>query len=299
VIRNLDEIIESAKKTPKVVAVAAAEDPVVLSAIKEAIAEEIAIFRLFGSALKIDKLAHDVGLEKGFTVEDCTSTKDSVFRAVKSITSGDSDLLMKGHVKTGELLSVFLKDENGLKTGRTMNLVTVFQLKKYHKLLTVTDAGMVISPDLQQKMDSIVNAASVARAIGIERPKVAVLGAVETVNAKMPVTLEAAILSQMSKRGQLGEVEVDGPLALDNAISASAASHKGITGSVAGDADILIMPDIEAGNIFYKSMAFLSDAELASTIVGGKVPVILTSRADSDKTKLQSIALNVLLAGVR
>jgi len=128
-------------------------------------------------------------------------------------------------------------------------------------------------------------------------PKVAVLAAVEVVNPKMQATLDAAVLSQMAARGQLGMVEVDGPFALDNAISAEAAKHKGIVSPVAGDADIVIMPDIEAGNIFYKAMAFLSGAELASTIVGGKVPIILTSRADSERTKLQSIALNVVLAG--
>jgi phosphate butyryltransferase len=160
----------------------------------------------------------------------------------------------------------------------------------------VTDAGMVIAPDLKQKADSIVNASIVARALGIEPPKVAVLGAIEVVNEKMPATLDAAILSKMSQRGQLGKVVVDGPFALDNAVSIEAAKHKGIESPVAGQADILIMPDIEAGNIFYKAMVFLGKAEVASSIVGGKIPIILTSRADSDRTKLYSIALNVLLS---
>jgi len=296
-ITNLSTLVELAKKNPKVVSVAAAEDEVVISSAREAYLEGIATFRFYGSADKIEKMCSALNFKEGYTIIDCKNKAESIKSAILSVSSGESQLLMKGYIKTGELLSAFLKDEFNLKTGRTMNLVTVFELERYHKLLLVTDAGMVISPDLQQKADSIVNAASVARALGIEVPKVAVLAAVEVVNPKMQATLDAAVLSQMAARGQLGMVEVDGPFALDNAISAEAAKHKGIVSPVAGDADIVIMPDIEAGNIFYKAMAFLSGAELASTIVGGKVPIILTSRADSERTKLQSIDHNVVLSG--
>jgi phosphate butyryltransferase len=298
VIPHLSQLIDQAKNNPKTVAIAAAEDSIVLAAAKEAAEHGIASFILFGQKKKIEEINNELGFSEGFTIVHCSTKIESIEKAVKAVSLKDAEILMKGNVKTGELLGIYLKDEFGLKTGRTMNLVTVFEIKRYHKLLLVTDAGMVIAPDLNQKADSIINSVSVARALENERPKVAVLAAIETVNPKMPATTEAAILSQMARRGQLGSVDVDGPFALDNAISREAAEHKGISSSVAGDADILIMPDIEAGNIFYKAMAFLSECQLASTVVGGKAPIILTSRADSAETKLYSIALNVLLAGV-
>ncbi|WP_292596668.1 bifunctional enoyl-CoA hydratase/phosphate acetyltransferase [Mesotoga sp. UBA6090] len=297
-ISSLSQLVCRAKSNPKVIAIAAADDPVVLSAAKEAAQQGIASFILFGSQGKIEEIINEMDFAENLSIVDCASKSESIQKAVEAVSLKSADILMKGNVKTGELLSVFLKDEYGLRTGRTMNLVTVFETKKYHKLILVTDAGMVIAPDLGQKADSIINSAAVARALEIEKPKVAVLAAIEVVNSKMPATTDAAILSQMARRDQLGAVEVDGPLALDNAISFEAAKHKGISSSVAGDADILIMPDIEAGNIFYKAMAFLSDCQLASAIVGGRIPIILTSRADSASTKLQSIALNVLLSGV-
>lgn len=297
-ITSLAQLIDRAKVNPGVIAVAAAEDPVVLSAAKEAADEGIASFILFGDKNKIEAISEEIGFHEKLSVVDCSSKIESIEKAVRAVSLKEAEILMKGNVKTGELLSVFLKDDYGLKTGRTMNLVTIFETKRYHKLLLVTDAGMVIAPDLGQKGDLIVNSASVAKVLEIDKPKVAVIAAIEVVNQKMSATLDAAVLSQMAKRGQLGHVEVDGPLALDNAVSREAAEHKGISSSVAGDADILVMPDIEAGNIFYKTMAFLCDSQLASTIVGGKAPIVLTSRADSARTKLQSIALNVLLAGV-
>lgn len=297
-ISKLEQLLEAAKAKPRTVSVALAQDEVVLAAAKEAVQEKLATFRFYGEAKEIEAILDSMDFREGFTTVDCRTKNDAIVQAVRSVSTGEADILMKGNVKTGELLGVFLKDEYGLKSGRTMNLVTLFQLERYPKLLTVTDAGMVIAPDLKQKADSIINASLVAKALGIERPKVAILAAIETVNEKMPATLEAAVLSQMARRKQLGNVEVDGPFALDNAISPEAASHKGVTGPVAGQADILLMPDIEAGNIFYKAMAFLAGAELASTIVGGRVPIILTSRADSAKAKLYSIALNVILAGV-
>ncbi|ACR80841.1 MULTISPECIES: bifunctional enoyl-CoA hydratase/phosphate acetyltransferase [Kosmotoga] len=295
-IRTLSEIVERVRGRKGIVAVAVAEDVVVLKAIKAAVNEEIAEFLLFGNQRKIEEIAGEIGLDHGYKIVGTQSNADAVKKAVEAVAKGEASLLMKGKVKTGDLLSVYLKEEYGLRTGRTMNLVSVFEIPEYSRLLVVTDAGMVIAPDLKQKADSIVNASIVARALGIEPPKVAVLGAIEVVNEKMPATLDAAILSKMSQRGQLGKVVVDGPFALDNAVSIEAAKHKGIESPVAGQADILIMPDIEAGNIFYKAMVFLGKAEVASSIVGGKIPIILTSRADSDRTKLYSIALNVLLS---
>ncbi|HBJ81807.1 phosphate acyltransferase, partial [Pseudothermotoga sp.] len=174
-------------------------------------------------------------------------------------------------------------------------MVSVFDIPSYAKLLAVSDAGMIISPTLEQKVDMINAAVRVMKKFGVEKPKVAVLGAVEIPNLKMSATLDAAILSKMNDRNQIKDCIVDGPFALDNAVSIEAAKHKGVESPVAGDADVLIMPDIEAGNIFYKSMVFLANAKVASVILGARLPIVLTSRADSDETKLYSIALGALL----
>ncbi|AKI98159.1 bifunctional enoyl-CoA hydratase/phosphate acetyltransferase [Kosmotoga pacifica] len=295
-IDKLSQLFDIAKGSDKKIAVAAAEDEIVLKAVKEAIERDLAEFVLFGDATELKKLCTNVGLSEGFKIVHAASTSEAVTAAVEAVACGKADLLMKGKIKTGELLSVYLKEEYGLRAGRTMNLVSVFEIPGFDRLLIVTDAGMVIAPSLKQKVDSIVNASKVAAALGIDNPKVAILGAIEVVNEKMPATIDAAILSKMAHRNQIPDVIVDGPLALDNAISEEAARHKGIDSPVAGKADILIMPDIEAGNIFYKAMVFLGGALVASTIMGGKAPIVLTSRADSDLTKLLSIALNVLIA---
>jgi len=160
----------------------------------------------------------------------------------------------------------------------------------------MSDGGMVIDPSLEQKVDCINNSVLMANKLGVKTPKVAIVAALEKVNPKMPPTMDAAILTQMNRRNQITGCIVDGPFAMDNAVSKEAAEHKGIVSDVAGDADIIIMPDIEAGNVFYKSMVFLGNAKIASSIVGGKKPVVLTSRADSNEAKLFSIALSVLLA---
>ncbi|AEX84608.1 phosphotransacetylase [Marinitoga piezophila KA3] len=296
---RINKIIELAKsmEVKKTVGVAAAEDEVVLKAVERALKEGICNVVLYGNEEKIKEIAkeHDIDISK-MEIVHCENNKEAVRKTVEDVASGKTDLPMKGHITTGELLSVFLKEEYGLRTKSTMNLVSVFDIEGYHKLLIVTDAGMVIAPTLEQKVDSINNAVKIAKALGIETPKVAIVGALEKVNPKMPATMDAAIITQMNRRGQIKGCIVDGPFAMDNAISKEAAEHKGIKSEVAGDADIIIMPDIEAGNIFYKSMVFLSGAGVASTILGGKKPVVLTSRADSDDAKLLSIALSVLLA---
>lgn len=296
-MKKLSELLDLARKNSKIVAVAAAEDEIVLKAVKEAVNEEIADFILFGDETKINNLLDKIRLDKGYKIIHCETTQIAIEKAVKAVSSGQADILMKGHIKTAAILGVYLKEEFGLKTGKTISLVSVFEVPGHKKLLYVSDAGMIIAPTLKQKADLISNSTEVARATGIDNPKVAILGAVEVVNEKMPVTIEAAILSKMSDRNQLHGSLVDGPFALDNAVSEEAARQKGINSPVAGNADILIMPDIEAGNIFYKTLVFLANASVASTVVGGKIPIILTSRADSDLTKLYSIALNVLIAG--
>jgi phosphate butyryltransferase len=295
-MKKLQELLDKAKGIgKKVVAVAAADDDVVLRAVDMAKKEGIVDALLFGDAKKIEVVAEKVGLNiKDFEVVDSKNPADD---AVKAVVDGRAHFVMKGNIKTGDLMKAVLKDEYNLKTGRTMSLVSIFETPLYHKLLIVTDAGMTIAPDLEQKVHLIENAVLVARkAVGVEKPKVAILGAIEVVNPKMEATIHAALLAKMNERGQIKNCIVDGPFALDNAVSKEAAEHKGIVSPVAGDADVLIMPDIEAGNIFYKAMVFLAGAKVASAIIGAKCPVALTSRADSDETKLLSLALTCLMS---
>jgi phosphate butyryltransferase len=214
---------------------------------------------------------------------------------VALVRAGEADMLMKGVLDTSILLKAALNKENGLNAGRLTSHVAVMEVPTYHKLLIVTDAAINIAPDLAGKLDIIANAVQVARAIGLANPKVALLAAVEKVNwDKMPCTADAAIITQMNRRGQLKGCIVDGPLALDNAVSAESAQIKKIVSEVAGDADILVAPDIEAGNILYKCLLDLGQAKGAGIVVGASKPIVLTSRADSAETKLASIALAAL-----
>ena len=298
-VKSLNELIDIAKNiTPKKkIAVAGAEDEAVLKAVDKAVDNEIAEVILYGNENKIKEFAQKLNIDLSkFKVVHCEGKKEAVKKAITAVANKEADLPMKGYVKTSEILSEYLKEEYGLRTGRTINMVSVFEIPTYHKLLTITDAGMVISPTLEQKVDSINNAVSVVKKLGVELPKVAIVSAIEVVNPKIPATIDAAIITQMYRRGQIKGCIVDGPFALDNAVSKEAAEHKGIKSEVAGDADILILPDLDAGNVLYKALGFLANAKLASTIVGGKVPIVLTSRADSDEAKLLSIALTVIMA---
>ena len=198
---------------------------------------------------------------------------------------------MKGLVSTGVFVKAILNKDNGLMTGSLLSHIAFFETPHYHKLLCVTDAALNIQPDLQEKAGIIQNAVGAMHRLGNRLPKVAVLAAVETVNPKMEATVHASMLTLMQKRNQIEGCLVDGPLALDNAVSAEAASHKGIISEVAGDADILVTPDLNTGNVLYKSLIFLGGARTAAVVVGASVPVVLTSRADSDQSKFLSIAL--------
>jgi phosphate butyryltransferase len=295
-IKTLSEILKEAKKFHSKIAVAVAEDRAVLKACKNAINENIAEFIFFGNEQLLKTLTNELNMKDGFEIVNAENQNSAIKMGVESVASGNAKLLMKGKVRTGDLLKEFLDEKYGLKTNKTMNLVSVFQIPNFDRLLIVSDAGMVIQPALEQKIHCITNCINVAKTLRIEKPKVALLGAVETVNPKMSATMDAAVISKMADRGQLKGAEIDGPFALDNAVSVEAAEHKGISSSVAGKADVLIMPDIEAGNIFYKAMVFLAGSVVASTITGGKTPIVLTSRADTEQSKLYSIALNVLLA---
>lgn len=297
-IKDLNQLLELAKeKGPKTISVAVAQDTVVLEAVKTAHNLGIANAILVGNKEEIEKAAKEVNLDLNeFEIIDIEDSQLACEKAVDLISEGKAQLVMKGLVDTSVILKAVLRKEANLRTGRVLSHVAVFDIERYHKLLFITDAAMNIAPEVEQKKQIIENTVEVAHSLGIENPKVAVICAKEKVSDKMIATIDAEELEEMNKSGKIKGCIVGGPFALDNAISMEASHHKGIVHEVAGDADILLMPDIEAGNILYKALTYFAGAENAGIIVGAKVPIILTSRADSDAAKLNSIALGVLAA---
>lgn len=297
-IRGFKDVLELAqKKGPKTISVAVAQDKEVLMAVKEANDLKIAEAILVGDKEKIEEIGKEINLDIAkFTIIDEKDITEACRLAVEQVTIGNAHMVMKGLVDTSIILKAVLNKEANLRTGRVLSHVAVFDLKLYEKVLFVTDAAMNIAPNLDQKKQILENAVIVAKSLDIEEPKVGVICAKEKVNPKMPDTVDAKALEDMNKNGEITGCVVGGPFALDNAVSLEAAKHKGIEHPVAGDADILLMPDIEAGNVLYKALVFLAGATNAGVIVGAKAPIVLTSRADSDEAKLNSIALGVLMA---
>lgn len=295
---NLEKFMAEVIDFPsKVVAVAAAEDEEVLDAVNEAIEKKIATFILYGNEEKIKFLLSKKNIRygKGYGMEiiNTCSEKEAAQKAVQSIHDGKADVLMKGLVPTSVILKEVLNKDYGLRVGKILSHVAAFQIPGYDRLIFVTDAAVNIAPDLNQKIEIITNAVGIARDLGIELPKVAVISAVETVNPNMVATVDAAILAQMNRRGQIINCIVDGPLGLDNAISKHAADRKGIKSEVAGVADIIMVPTIEVGNVLYKSLVYFSKAKVGGLIAGAKAPIVLTSRADDAQSKLYSLVLAV------
>jgi phosphotransacetylase len=255
---------------------------------------------LVGPATKIAEVAKKGGITLGSTeIVDVADSHTSADKAVELVRMGRAELVMKGSLHSDEILGAVIAKETGLRTGRRLSHVFIMDVPEYHKVLIVTDGAINIAPTLEDKVDICQNAIDLARSFGIERPKVAILAAVETVNSKMPATLDAAALCKMSERGQIKGGLLDGPLAFDNAISRDAAKTKGITSEVAGDPDILLTPDLESGNMVAKQLTFLAKADSAGLVLGAKVPVILTSRADSLRSRIASCAVAVLAAHAR
>ncbi len=292
-LKTLQEFVTLAKsKSKRKLAVAAAADEPVLLAVKHAMEEGIIAPILVGDKAKIDIICAKIGLQiSDVEIIDIPNVAQASIKAVQLIRENKANILMKGMVATGTLLKAVLDKDNGLRKGATLSHIALFESQFYHKLLCVTDAAMNVSPEFEQKVDILNNAVEAYHKLGIKNPKVAVVGAVETVNPKMEATVHAAMLVQMNKRGQIKGCIVDGPLAIDNAVSKEAASHKGIISEVAGDCDIILTPDINCGNILYKSLNFLGGASVAAVIMGATVPIVLTSRSDTDKSKMLSIAL--------
>nr|WP_281274489.1 phosphate butyryltransferase [Mesobacillus subterraneus] len=293
---KLDSLISMASQHGrKTVAVAAAEDAEVLEAVAEAVKMKLADFLLYGDKEKIEKLIttqhSELAASESVKIISASNNSIAAEMAVKAVRANEASVVMKGNIPTAAILKAVLNKEYGLRTGAALSHVAVFEIPGYDRFTLVTDAAMNIAPDLEQKAQIIKNAVQVAHSIGIDIPKVAPIAAVEVVNPAMQATLDAAALTVMNKRGQITGCIVDGPLALDNAVSQLAAEHKGINSDVAGKADILMVPAIEVGNVLYKSLIYFANAKVGAVIAGAKAPIVLTSRADTAESKLYSLAL--------
>src|SRR5690554_204442 len=292
VFKSIGEINEAACTLPAIrLAIAAAADEEVLKAVKMAEKDGIIEPVLIGNEKKITQALREVDYHTRGRVIGVESPEEAADKSMELIKEGQADLAMKGLLSTRTILKAFLAEEYGFRQGSLLSLVTLLYLDKEKRNIIISDSGINIAPGLEEKMEIIKNAVEIAGLIGIKNPKVAVLSAVEKVNPAMKSTVEAALLAKMSERGQFKKAIVEGPLALDNALSAEAAERKGIDGSVAGQADILITPDIEAGNILYKALVYYNQLPSASLVSGARIPLVLTSRVDSARTKYNSIAL--------
>ncbi len=297
-IHDLSELVQRAKERGRcTVVVAAAEDEDVLISLYHAMQEGFVAPLLIGDSDKIATSARNAGISTGEmeVLDNREGAAVSAQIAVAKVREGRASMLMKGHVGTADLLKAVLDKEKGLNTDRLLSHVAFFQTPYYHKVFGLTDAAMNIAPDLEGKRQILLNAVEICHRIGITNPKVAVAAAVEKVNQKMEATLHAAALKEMNRNGELPGCVVDGPFAIDIAFNRESALLKGIDGEVAGNADLILSPDIEAGNMFYKALNFLGGAVSAALVTGTTVPIVLTSRSDSDRSKLLSLALGAVI----
>jgi phosphate butyryltransferase len=295
--RHLTEILKIAKDQPsKRLVVAAAEDLHVLEAVLHAKEENIIRPMLVGDSDKILTLCEKNRLEpEDVPILDEKNPDRCCDIAIDLIRQGEASILMKGLVSTAPLLKAVLDKDRGLRKHELLSHAAVFEVPSYHKLITITDAAINIQPSLGEKARIIENAVEMLHRIGMKQPKVGVLAPVETVNPKIQSTVDAGELRAMNLNGRIKGCLVDGPFAMDNAVSKEAALHKGINSEVAGDADILLVPDLNSGNILYKTLIFLAESTSAAVVMGASAPVVLTSRADAEHSKLMSIALAAVL----
>ena len=266
-----------------------------IESVAQAIDKDIAVFSLFGNQDAIRQIMHEHYPElldhKNVVIYHSHNVTDAAQRAIHAVKNNEADLLMKGNIRTAELMKLVLHKENGLRTDRILSHVAVFEVSGYDRFISVTDAALNIQPNIEQKKQMIDNAVQIVKSIGVPVPKVAVIAAVEVVNTKMPATVDASLLTEMNRRGQISDCIVDGPLALDNAVSIKAAQLKQLYSETAGQADILLVPNIETGNVLYKSLIYFANAKVGAVIAGAKAPIILTSRADSAENRLNSLVL--------
>jgi phosphate acetyltransferase len=296
-----DRLVAATKTLePLPTAIAHPCDETSLKGALEAAEAEMIVPILVGPKSRIENLAASLDLDLGaIRIVDVPHSQAAAEKAVALVRAGEAELLMKGSLHSDELLAEVTKRETGLRTGRRISHVFVMDVPSHPRTLFITDAAVNIAPDLVAKRDIIQNAIDLYAGLGLGVPKVAILSAVETINPSIPSTIEAAALCKMAERGQITGGELDGPLAFDNAISLEAARIKGIKSPVAGRAEILVVPDLEAGNMLAKNLTFLSGADAAGIVLGARVPIILTSRADNVRTRLASCAVAMLLAHSR
>jgi phosphate butyryltransferase len=280
------------------ISVACAEDAEVLEAVEAARTEGVANAFLVGDADKIKSVAASLSIDLGNfeIVDDKNGASSASLTAVELVSSGQAHILMKGMVPTANFLRAVLNKEKGLRSGSLISHVYVHEIENYDRIFFISDPAFNMYPDLQGKVSIVENVVKLAHSFGVQTPKVAVLAAVEVVNPDMPPTLDAAVLTQMGRRGQIKGCLIDGPLALDNAVSPESAKHKGLVSDVAGCADILLVPNIESGNMLAKAIVYFARNKTAGLVLGAKSPIVLTSRADSAETKTLSIASAVALA---
>ncbi len=297
-MKNFDELLKTARDNgPKKIVLVGADDKEGLKALKTAYLEKIVNGYLVGNKNNIETIAKEIDFDlKDFEIIDESDPVKASEIGVKLVSSKKANFLMKGLVKTAILLKAVLNKDWGLRTGEVLSHVAVEEVPGWDRFIFVTDGGMILKPDLKQKASIAQNAINLAKTLGVQTPKVAVLAAVEVLNPDIPETLDAAMLAKMSDRGQIKGGVVDGPFALDNAVSEFAAKIKHVSGEVAGKADILLVPDLNSGNILGKSLVYFANAKIAGLILGAKAPVVVISRADKDESKLYSIALGAVVS---
>lgn len=297
-IRTFEQLkYEAAWIGPRSVAIAAAANGEILEAARHARDAGIAESVLIDREDRLRYAAEGAGIDIGdLPVVAAPSPEEAASLAMQMARRGEVAAVMKGALETTTFMRAALDRDSGLRQGKLFTHVGAFEIEGFSRLLFISDAGVVVAPDIYQKVEIVQNAIDVAVRLGVREPKVAILAAAELVNPKIPTTMDAAYLSKMAERGQIHSGIVDGPLALDNAISESSGRIKGIRSPVLGQADVLIVPDIEAGNLLAKAITYFGHAEMAGVVVGGTAPLIVTSRADSCATKLVSMALGALLS---
>lgn len=296
--RSFDEVIGKARQgKPIKISVAAAHDEEVLKAIKQAVELEIIKPYLVGNEKEIKKTSSQIGFDiNQYSIYDTSTEEEAAFVASKLADDGITQVIMKGFINSTPFLKGVLHKDLNLKTGRIFSHLSAFEIPGYDHLYYMTDGGLNIAPDIDQKEQILQNSIEFLHKLGLKKPKVALLSANERVNEKMPVTLECQELSQRGKDGRFGSIIIEGPLPLDLAISKESLYHKGVDSEIDGDADLLLVPTIEAGNILGKSISYFAKGTMAGVVLGAKVPLILNSRSDSAKAKLASIALSAVAA---
>jgi len=297
-IRTFEELMKAAQeKGPMTVVIAAAHEQEVLLAAHDAEELGIADCVLVGDRQAITRIAEEGGIDvKRMMIVHEPDSRLTARKVMELVSLGHAQIAMKGKIETANFLRAALDKQYGIRSGRLLSHVGVFQIPGFDRLIFVSDAGVVVAPDMTMKVELVRNAIFVAQTLGVELPKVAILAATEMVHPKIPTTMDAANLAKMADRGQIRGGIIDGPLALDNAISPESAAAKGIKSEVAGRADILITPDIEAGNLLAKAITYFAHGRMAGIVVGGRAPLVVASRSDPHETKLVSMALGVLLA---